>query len=97
VAGPRGGGGRLGRRAVRPAQDGGFWLGHKEGEGERGLGVSIFSFCSNSSPKCTFHKFAQPQTKIDAWSGIDAWSDMMQQPKGLFPGFTYTQYRVNFL
>jgi hypothetical protein len=29
--------------------------------GEKGAwGFSIFPFCSNSSPKCTFHKFTQP-------------------------------------
>jgi hypothetical protein len=34
--------------------------------GERVWGVFYFPFCSNSSHKCTFHKFTRPQTKIDA-------------------------------
>jgi hypothetical protein len=38
----------------------------REKRGEKGFGVFYFPFCSNSSPKCTFHKFTRPQTKVDA-------------------------------
>jgi hypothetical protein len=91
--GPKMRGGReRGRKQVATGPQGGRGApgGPPEKEREKeGFGGFYFPFCSNSSPQCTFHKLTQSQIKIDAWSG------MMQQPKGLLLGFTYTQYRVN--
>jgi hypothetical protein len=68
-----GGGGGGGRKVTaRPPPDwaageGARQVGRqKEKRGKEGFGGFYFPFCSNSSPKCTFHKFTQPPTKIDA-------------------------------